>query len=82
MVYYSATNLVGLNFVLLSVGRMWVKLCFVVVCCQNVKLLQQFISPYTGEVLETKKTGICQKQHRKLLIEVLKAQDCGEWRVS
>ncbi|KAK7095292.1 small ribosomal subunit protein mS40-like [Littorina saxatilis] len=44
---------------------------------KNVKLLQQFISPYTGEVLATKKTGICQQQHSKLLVEVMKAQDSG-----
>ncbi|KAK7478438.1 hypothetical protein BaRGS_00030284 [Batillaria attramentaria] len=44
---------------------------------KNVKLLEQFVSPYTGEVLESKKTGICQKQHKTLIVEVMKAQDHG-----
>ncbi|XP_076436305.1 small ribosomal subunit protein mS40-like [Babylonia areolata] len=50
---------------------------YLVLDYKNIKLLEQFISPYTGDVLETKKTGICQKQHRKLLVEVMKAKDLG-----
>lgn len=44
---------------------------------RNTKLLEQFLSPYTGEVLESKKTGVCQKQHKKLLVEVMKAHNQG-----
>ncbi|KAL8562424.1 hypothetical protein ACOMHN_066138 [Nucella lapillus] len=50
---------------------------YLVLDYKNVKLLEQFISPYTGEMLETKKTGVCQKQHRTLMVEVRKAQACG-----
>jgi len=43
----------------------------------NTELLKQFISPYTGEVLPYTRTGICQKQHRNLLIAVHQAWDLG-----
>uniref|UniRef100_A0A3B4F5M3 Small ribosomal subunit protein mS40 n=1 Tax=Pundamilia nyererei TaxID=303518 RepID=A0A3B4F5M3_9CICH len=44
------------------------------ICCdpniiihhQNVKLLQQFISPHTGMVLDSTRTGVCMKQQKKL----------------
>uniref|UniRef100_A0A3P9CWE1 Small ribosomal subunit protein mS40 n=1 Tax=Maylandia zebra TaxID=106582 RepID=A0A3P9CWE1_9CICH len=44
------------------------------ICCdpniiihhQNVKLLQQFISPQTGMVLDSTRTGVCMKQQKKL----------------
>lgn len=43
----------------------------------NVDLLGQFISPYTGEILSYRKTHICQKRHRELLVAVEKARDFG-----
>ncbi|XP_014233293.1 28S ribosomal protein S18b, mitochondrial [Trichogramma pretiosum] len=44
---------------------------------KNVKLLQQFISPYNGELLSYSKTGLCQKQHQNLLIALYRAKDYG-----
>ncbi|CAD5122998.1 DgyrCDS11388 [Dimorphilus gyrociliatus] len=44
---------------------------------KNVKLLDQFISPFTGEVLSYTKTGVCQKQHKNLLVAVEQAWDLG-----
>lgn len=44
---------------------------------ENVDLLKQFISPYTGQVESYSKTGLCQKQHKKLLIVVQQAWDLG-----
>lgn len=45
---------------------------------QNIKLLEQFISPYSEEILPSIKTGICKKQYKKLLVEVAIARDYGE----
>ncbi|KAK2188026.1 hypothetical protein NP493_146g00015 [Ridgeia piscesae] len=45
--------------------------------CINVDLLNQFISPETGEVISYTKTGLCQMQHKKLLIAVAQAYDQG-----
>lgn len=44
---------------------------------ENVDLLKQFISPYTGQVESYSKTGLCQKQHKKLLIVIQQAWDLG-----
>ncbi|XP_026011233.1 small ribosomal subunit protein mS40 isoform X1 [Maylandia zebra] len=44
---------------------------------QNVKLLQQFISPHTGMVLDSTRTGVCMKQQKKLNEAVDTAQDHG-----
>ncbi|CAJ1083620.1 28S ribosomal protein S18b%2C mitochondrial [Xyrichtys novacula] len=44
---------------------------------QNVKLLQQFISPYTGEVYDPTRTGVCMKQHKKLSEAISTARDHG-----
>jgi len=44
---------------------------------ENVELLKQFISPYTGQVESYEKTGLCQKQHKNLLIAVQQAWDIG-----
>lgn len=44
---------------------------------KNLKLLEQFISPFSGEILPSIKTGICQKQHKRLLLEVSIAKDYG-----
>ncbi|XP_046552602.1 28S ribosomal protein S18b, mitochondrial-like [Haliotis rubra] len=50
---------------------------FLVLDMKNVHLLEQFISPYTGEVYDFMKTGLCQTQHKKLVLEVLKARNHG-----
>ncbi|XP_031622917.1 28S ribosomal protein S18b, mitochondrial [Contarinia nasturtii] len=44
---------------------------------ENVELLKQFISPYTGELLSYEITGLCQKQHTKLEVNVERAYDFG-----
>ncbi|KAJ1147098.1 hypothetical protein NDU88_013345 [Pleurodeles waltl] len=46
---------------------------------QNVKLLEQFISPYTGEILHPTRTGVCMKQQKKLTEVIGKARDFGTW---
>ncbi|XP_072303420.1 small ribosomal subunit protein mS40 [Eucyclogobius newberryi] len=38
----------------------------IIVHHQNVKLLEQFISPYTGMLFDPTKTGVCMKQQKKL----------------
>lgn len=43
----------------------------------NVKLIEQFISPFNGEILSYTKTGICQRQHRNLLIAITQAKNKG-----
>ncbi|XP_023711058.1 28S ribosomal protein S18b, mitochondrial [Cryptotermes secundus] len=44
---------------------------------ENVDLLNQFISPHTGEILSYSKTGLCQKRHMELLVAIEKAKDYG-----
>uniref|UniRef100_A0A8C7XYZ9 Small ribosomal subunit protein mS40 n=1 Tax=Oryzias sinensis TaxID=183150 RepID=A0A8C7XYZ9_9TELE len=44
---------------------------------QNVKLLQQFISPHTGAVYDPTRTGVCMKQQKKLNEAINTAQDQG-----
>ncbi|KAM9775715.1 28S ribosomal protein S18b, mitochondrial [Syngnathus typhle] len=49
----------------------------VIIHHQNVKLLQQFISPHTGVVYDPTRTGVCMKQQKKLVEAVNTAQDHG-----
>ncbi|XP_041868274.1 28S ribosomal protein S18b, mitochondrial [Melanotaenia boesemani] len=44
---------------------------------QNVKLLQQFISPHTGMVYDPIRTGVCMKQQKNLDKAVVMARDHG-----
>ncbi|KAI5641568.1 hypothetical protein NE865_06325 [Phthorimaea operculella] len=44
---------------------------------RNTKLLEQFISEYTGQILEPFKTGLCQKKHKELLVAIERAWDQG-----
>ncbi|XP_030578712.1 28S ribosomal protein S18b, mitochondrial-like [Archocentrus centrarchus] len=44
---------------------------------QNVKLLQQFISPHTGMVFDSTQTGVCMKQQKKLNKAINTAKDHG-----
>ncbi|KAJ8726262.1 hypothetical protein PYW07_000960 [Mythimna separata] len=44
---------------------------------RNTKLLEQFISEYTGQVLDAFKTGLCQKKHKELLVAIERAWDHG-----
>lgn len=41
---------------------------YLVVNYRNVNLLQHFVSPYTGVLFPTSKTGVCRKQHENLEI--------------
>lgn len=50
---------------------------YLVVDPQNTELLKQFISPHTGETLSYKVTGLCQKQHKRLLSAIDIARDKG-----
>ncbi|GAB0099320.1 28S ribosomal protein S18b, mitochondrial [Sergentomyia squamirostris] len=43
----------------------------------NLDLLNQFISPYSGEVLSYSKTGLCQMRYKELLVAVERAIDRG-----
>ncbi|XP_060916181.1 28S ribosomal protein S18b, mitochondrial [Labrus mixtus] len=49
----------------------------VVIHHQNVKLLQQFISPHTGEVYDPTRTGVCMKQQKKLTEAINTSRDHG-----
>uniref|UniRef100_A0A3P8SHV2 Small ribosomal subunit protein mS40 n=1 Tax=Amphiprion percula TaxID=161767 RepID=A0A3P8SHV2_AMPPE len=44
---------------------------------QNVKLLQQFISPHTGMVFDPTQTGVCMKQQKMLNQAINTARDHG-----
>ncbi|KAI1902432.1 hypothetical protein AGOR_G00044700 [Albula goreensis] len=44
---------------------------------QNVKLLEQFISPYTGIVYDPTRTGVCRKQQKHLNQAIETARDHG-----
>ncbi|KAE8282407.1 28S ribosomal protein S18b, mitochondrial [Larimichthys crocea] len=49
----------------------------VIVHHQNVKLLQQFISPHTGMLYDPTRTGVCMKQQKKLHVAINTAKDHG-----
>ncbi|XP_054620761.1 28S ribosomal protein S18b, mitochondrial [Dunckerocampus dactyliophorus] len=49
----------------------------VIVHHQNVKLLQQFISPHTGTIYDPTQTGVCMKQQKKLTAAVNTARNHG-----
>uniref|UniRef100_UPI0037E8FF91 small ribosomal subunit protein mS40 n=1 Tax=Semicossyphus pulcher TaxID=241346 RepID=UPI0037E8FF91 len=49
----------------------------VIIHHQNVKLLQQFISPHTGLVRDPTITGVCMKQQKKLNEAIITARDHG-----
>ncbi|XP_069602550.1 small ribosomal subunit protein mS40 [Ranitomeya imitator] len=44
---------------------------------RNVKLLQQFICPHTGVVYDPTRTGVCMKQHKRLVKAITEAEDHG-----
>ncbi|XP_069576784.1 small ribosomal subunit protein mS40 [Brachyistius frenatus] len=49
----------------------------VIIHHQNVKLLQQFISPHTGMVYDPTRTGVCMKQQKNLNKAINIARDHG-----
>ncbi|XP_017081374.1 28S ribosomal protein S18b, mitochondrial [Drosophila eugracilis] len=50
---------------------------YLVLDYRNTELLEQFISPHSGEVLSYSKTGLCQKSHLQLRVAVQQARDSG-----
>nr|XP_054769941.1 28S ribosomal protein S18b, mitochondrial-like [Lytechinus pictus] len=44
---------------------------------KNVKLLEQFICPHSWNIYSTYRTGLCQKQHKKLCASIEKARRYG-----
>nr|VZI18966.1 unnamed protein product [Spirometra erinaceieuropaei] len=48
---------------------------YLVLDCQNVDLLKHFLHPQSAEILEPKITGLCEKRHKELLLEIEKARD-------
>ncbi|XP_050307242.1 28S ribosomal protein S18b, mitochondrial [Anthonomus grandis grandis] len=44
---------------------------------EHLELLKQFISPQTGAILETSKTGLCRKRQLELEVCIQRAQDQG-----
>ncbi|XP_055300197.1 28S ribosomal protein S18b, mitochondrial [Sitodiplosis mosellana] len=50
---------------------------FLVLDYRNLQLLKMFISPHTGDVLSYQQTGLCQKQHTRLLVNIERAYDLG-----
>ncbi|CAB1350879.1 unnamed protein product [Coregonus sp. 'balchen'] len=51
----------------------------IIIHYQNVKLLQQFISPYTGILYDPTRTGVCQKQQKQLNQAIGAARDHGKF---
>ncbi|VDN13803.1 unnamed protein product [Dibothriocephalus latus] len=50
---------------------------YLVLDYQNVYLLKHFLHPQSAEILEPTITGLCEKQHHALLLEIEKARDLG-----
>ncbi|XP_030053239.1 small ribosomal subunit protein mS40 [Microcaecilia unicolor] len=44
---------------------------------RNVKLLEQFISPYSGNILDATRTGVCRKQQKNLTKVIAQAREHG-----
>lgn len=52
-------------------------LLIVILCLQNVRLLSQFVSPYTGRMYDKHITGLCERQHRAVRKEHSRAVRFG-----
>uniref|UniRef100_A0A5S6QUK9 Small ribosomal subunit protein mS40 n=1 Tax=Trichuris muris TaxID=70415 RepID=A0A5S6QUK9_TRIMR len=50
---------------------------YLVVDYRNVKLLEQFIIPQTGGIVECRKCGVCEVQYLRICVEIQKAKDRG-----
>ncbi|XP_020810601.1 28S ribosomal protein S18b, mitochondrial [Drosophila serrata] len=50
---------------------------YLVLDYRNTELLEQFISPHSGDVLSYSQTGLCQKTHFRLRVAVQQARDSG-----
>ncbi|KPP70905.1 hypothetical protein Z043_110227 [Scleropages formosus] len=49
----------------------------IIVHYQNVKLLEQFVDPYSGELYDATRTGVCMKQQKQLKQAIASARDHG-----
>ncbi|MFT7811372.1 hypothetical protein Z043-110227 [Arapaima gigas] len=49
----------------------------IIVHYRNVKLLQQFVDPYSGEMYDPTRTGVCMKKQKELKQAVEAARDHG-----
>lgn len=50
---------------------------YLVVDYRNTKLLNQFLRDYNGEILSSYTTGVCQRQHKKIVLEMERAKHHG-----
>lgn len=50
---------------------------YLVVDYRNTELLKQFISEFTGEVIDPFKTNLCRRKHKHVCIAILKAKNYG-----
>lgn len=45
---------------------------------KNIKLLYQFVSPYTGMTYERHITGLCKQKHEQVVREITRANTLGK----
>lgn len=50
---------------------------YLIIDYRNVKLLQQFIDPFTAQIYEPRKSSLCMVKHEELLVAIFKAKDYG-----
>ncbi|VUZ52050.1 unnamed protein product [Hymenolepis diminuta] len=50
---------------------------YLVIDHKNVELLKQFLHPLSADILEPKVTGLCEAQHKALLLAIEMARDMG-----
>merc|ERR1719225_1211099 len=50
---------------------------YLVLDYRNMKLIEQFIEDYTGQIYDTKMTGVCQTKHGEILLAIDRARDLG-----
>ena len=50
---------------------------YLVVDYRNLKLLEQFVSAYNGQIYSWKTTNLCQDQHKNIIVAIEKARDYG-----
>lgn len=50
---------------------------YLVLDYRHTDLLVQFVDPITAKILDCCQTGLCRAQHKRLLLEIEKAQDLG-----
>ncbi|KAL1137906.1 hypothetical protein AAG570_009601, partial [Ranatra chinensis] len=44
---------------------------------KNIKLLSQFVSPFTGRLYSPSATRLCSRKHEQVKKEIMKARDAG-----